>query len=145
MKTIKFILISFFILGFSFQSCSSDDDNSIDPEYQIVGTWKVSDVKQNGLSIYSLLQIVAPCPLENKYIFSADHTLKIETFEEGTISQNCVVGEDQHGTWSKEGAMYYVSFEGETSNSEVNFINDSQFITSLEFEGEEVEVEMTRQ
>lgn len=144
MKNLKLLVLPLLIFGALLSSCSSDDDKGVDEEYQIVGTWKVSDIKQNGLSIYAMLQMVAPCPLENIYIFASDHSIKIETFEEGIVSQNCVEGEVQFGTWSKEGSTYSASFLGETTQSEVTFINNNNFTANVEFEGEEVEVKMTR-
>lgn len=144
MKNLKFLILPLLVLCLFANSCSSDD-NSNDNVDKIVGTWKVTDVWQNGVSVYVLLQMVAPCPLENKYILANDYSMKIETFEPVGETDACISGEIQNGNWSKEGSTYFVSFEGQTMNSEVEFLDNNNFTTTIEVEGEQAKVKLTRQ
>ena len=144
MKNLKFLILPLLVLGLFATSCSSDDDSN-DNVDTIVGTWKVTDVWQNGVSVYALLQMVAPCPLENKYILANDYSMKVETFETVGETNECTPGETQNGNWSKEGSTYFVSFEGQTTNSEVDFLDNNNFTTTIEVEGEQAKVKLTRQ
>jgi hypothetical protein len=144
MKNLKFLILPLLVLCLFANSCSSDD-NSNDNVDTIVGTWKVTDVWQNGVSVYILLQMVAPCPLKNKYILANDYSMKVETFETVGETNECTPGETQNGNWSKDGSTYYVSFEGQTTNTEVEFLDNNNFTTIIEVEGEQAKVKLTRQ
>ena len=135
------------LIGFLAVSCNNDDDSSDGNVDVIVGTWKVSDVWMDSVSVYDQLLEVAYCPLQNEYNFMNDYTLQIDTFEEGITPENCVPGTAQTGSWSVANNIYSVTFDdtGETSSSPVAFQNDNTFTTETTFEGQHVVMEFTRQ
>ena len=126
-------------------SCSDDDDSSNGNSDSIVGTWKVTNAWQNDESIYAQLLVVAYCPLQNEYNFLNDHSLRVDTFEEGDAPMNCVEGETQTGSWSVENGVYSVNINDETSSTTVDFSDANHFTTELDFEGQVVKLEFTRQ
>ena len=144
MNRLKFLFIPLLIAGFFAMSCSSDDDagdeNHVD---LIVGTWKITDVWVGGQSVYAIIMMTNPCVLESKVILENDFNARVEMVESNDAG-GCVAGEVQHGTWSKEGSTYYISSEGQTSSSEVEFLDDNNFTFMLEFEGQEAKLKMTR-
>lgn len=145
MKKFLLLFLPLIFIGLTTIACNSDDDSgtpsNVDP---IVGTWKVSDVQVGGQSVYAVLLLTNPCPLQNLYQLNNDFSVNVETFEADT-NGNCVAGEPQSGTWSKEGSTYYISAYGQTGNSEVEFIDDNNFTFNTEMEGQQAKVKMTRQ
>jgi len=144
MKNLKLMLVPMLLLGMLSFSCSSDDDSSNNMDV-IVGEWKISDVKIDGESVYAELVLLNPCPFQNQYHFRNDFSIQINTFEENSETGNCVAGEVQNGTWSKSGNVYSVSINNETNSSTANFIDDNNFTTQTEFEGQPVELKFTKQ
>lgn len=147
MKKLKLLLIPFLFLSLFSTSCNNDDDggagdSNADP---IVGTWKITDIWVNGQSVYAILMVTDPCPLETKFIFENDFTARVEPYQSDAGSGDCVAGEVQNGSWSKEGSVYYISAEGQTANSEVEFLDDNNFTVMYEFEGQPAKVKLTRQ
>ncbi|MFA7616668.1 MAG: lipocalin family protein [Moheibacter sp.] len=146
MKSLKFFILPLILIGMFGVSCSSDDDSGQGDNVDlIVGTWKITDVWMGGQSVYALIQMTNPCPLQNKFIFENNFSARIETFVSDENGGDCVADEVQNGNWSKEGSTYYVSSEGQTAQSEVEFLDNNNFTLMIEFEGESVKVKLTRQ
>lgn len=146
MKKMKFLILPLILIGLIGVSCSSDDDSGQDNNVDlIVGTWKITDVWIGGQSVYELIQMTNPCPLQNKFIFGNDFSVRVETFVSDDTGNGCVPDEVQNGNWSKEGSTYYVSSEGQTTQSEVEFLDDNNFTLIVEFEGESAKFKLTRQ
>lgn len=144
MKNLKLMLVPILLLGMFTFSCSGDDDSSNNVDV-IVGDWKISDVRIDGESVYDQLLLLNPCPFQNEYNFRNDFTIQIDAFEENADTGNCVLAEVQNGAWSKSGNVYTVSINGDTSSSTANFIDDNNFTTQTEFEGQPVELKFTKQ
>lgn len=144
MKNLKLMFIPMLVLGMFTFSCSSDDDSSNNVDV-IVGDWKISDVKIDGESVYAQLILLNPCPFQNQFNFKNDFTIQITTFEENSSTGNCEAAEIQNGAWSKAGNVYTVSINGNTDSSTANFIDDNNFTTQTEFEGQPVELKFTKQ
>lgn len=146
MKQFKFVFLTLFLLGLALNSCKSDDDTSQTPNVDlIVGTWKITDVWVGGESVYVLILLSNPCPLQSKFIFDNDFSVMVETVVEDETTGSCIPGEVQQGSWSKEGTTYYFHAEGETASSEVEFLDDNNFTFIAEIEGETAKVKLTRQ
>ncbi|MBW7870034.1 MAG: lipocalin family protein [Flavobacteriia bacterium] len=146
MKSLKFLILPLFLIGIFGVSCSSDDDSGQGENVDlIVGTWKITDVWMGGQSVYALIQMTNPCPLQTKFIFENDFSVRVETFVAADSGDGCVPDEVQNGNWSKEGSTYYVSSEGQTAHSEVEFLDNNNFTLMIEFEGESAKVKLTRQ
>lgn len=146
MKGLKFLILPLILIGIFGVSCSSDDDSGQGDNVDlIVGTWKMTDVWMGGQSVYALIQLSNPCPLQNKFIFENNFSVRVETFVSADSGGGCVADEIQNGNWSKEGSTYYVSSEGQTAQSEVEFLDNNNFTLMIEFEGESVKVKLTRQ
>lgn len=145
MKNLKLMMLPLILFGLMAVSCSDDDDSSNGNSDSIVGTWKVTDAWQNGESMYDQLLLVAYCSLQNEYNFLNDNSLRIDTFIEGDAPMNCVEGETQTGSWSEEDGVYSVNINDETSSTTVDFSDTNHFTTELDFEGQIVKLEFTRQ
>lgn len=146
MKNLKFF-IPLLILGLFSTSCNNDDDDNsgggnVD---QIVGIWKITDIWVGGQSVYAIIQMTDPCPLESKFIFNDDYSAQINTREADQNSGNCIDGEVQNGTWSKEGNTYFISAEGQSANSQVEFLDANNFTFMYEFEGQQAKIKLSRQ
>lgn len=147
MKKLRFMMLPILLLGILTASCNNDDDSSGSGDDVIVGTWKISNVWVGEESIYDELLSTNFCAMQNLYNFMADNSLEIDTFEEGITPENCVIGVQQTGSWSKNNNVYTVTFDdsGETSSSVVEFQNNNKFTTQTTFQGQNVLLEFSRQ
>lgn len=88
------------ILGIFMITCSSSDDNNLDP---IIGVWKMTkevEVYSNG---QEEVYVPSICELKNRYTFRENKTLYFTNFPESN-DPNCeeqIGGLYQSGTWEK--------------------------------------------
>lgn len=147
MKKVKAIF-SIFLLSILVASCSSDDGGDRNDVDRIVGLWKVTDVRANGISIYDYInEGETACFLQTEVQFNNDHSILMQTYTINPVNEDlgCVELPEQEGTWSKENNVYSFTVEGETSSQELNFADDNHFTFTSEMEGLQYEVVFGRQ
>ena len=144
-------MFSILMMGLFVISCSNDDDSSDNNNVdRIVGTWKVSDVKLNGLSVYFVLSQMqeAACILETEIQANNDYTAVIKTYMQNPDSTNidCLAGPEETGTWTKqEDDTYIVSYNGQEASQEIDFNGNNEFDIVYMMEGEPYVVTFERQ
>ena len=87
-------------LGLGMVSCSSDDDGN-QPQFSIIGTWKVTEKYVDG----NIQDISDDCIYNGTIKFINGGTYVEDVFEE-TEEQPCSLVETIGGTWSKSGNNY---------------------------------------
>lgn len=144
MKNLRFILLPLIFLGLLTGSCKSDDDNSNNVD-RIVGSWEITDVKANGVSVYDLIvNTTQGCFLQTTLHFRNDYTFTANPFEVNDIGA-CVSVAEKTGVWEKSGDVYTYAFEGESSSSQtVTFVNNNQFFYAFTADNVNYEVYLSR-
>ena len=125
------LLIPLFLLAFGLNSCNSDDDSTNNVDV-LVGSWKITDIKTGGMSVYDILMgMPEGCFLNSKVHFYNDFTMKINPYE--VVNETCVLQPDQMGNWSRNGDTYSYTLQGETTDSvSLNFVNNNQFFYTVD-------------
>lgn len=127
-KLLGLLLVIGFGLGFI--GCSSDDDGPNEPEFSIVGTWKVTGKLINGVT----QDISGVCEYKGNVKFVSGGIFVEDVWGE-TTDHPCHLMETIGGTWEKNGDSYKVivtteGFESilpETFTPEVQSGNLNQF------------------
>lgn len=109
----KLVLLMFaFMMSLAFVSCSSDDDSDGQPQFNIVGTWKVTAqyINNNQQDISDI------CAFKGnvKFINGGTFTEDVWTEEEGVA---CHLDETIGGTWIKNGNSYSVNITSQGGES----------------------------
>lgn len=91
-------------MSLGLMSCSSDDDSSNEPQFTIVGTWKVTAQYINNVP----QDISDVCAFKGnvKFISGGTYTEDVWTEEEGVA---CHLDETIGGTWTKNGNSYNIT------------------------------------
>lgn len=101
MKKIHY-LIFVLVTVFGTISCSSDDDSSSNqPQFSIVGTWKVTQQIINGVQ----QDVEAMCSFKGNVKFVNGGTY-VEDIYNLNSENACVLSETIGGTWEKHGDSY---------------------------------------
>jgi len=145
-KVFALMLISF--LGFGLVSCNSDDDGNNEPEFSIVGTWKVTEKYINN----EIQDISGECVYNGNIKFINGGTYVEDIYME-TDDVPCSLVETIGGTWSKSGNNYtlhittqgYESMMPETFTAEVEGTDFNHFEISETSLGTTTTLVFTRQ
>lgn len=118
MKKIHYLIFAL-IIAISTISCSSDDDSpNNEPQFSIVGTWKVTQQFINGVQ-----QDIEPiCNFKGNVKFVNGGTY-VEDIYALNSSNSCVLSETIGGTWEKHGDSYKINVSegGDLSILPLNF------------------------
>ena len=103
MKKVIFLMLAM-TMSLGLMSCSSDDDNSSnEPQFTIVGTWKVTQLFINGVEG----NVADYCSYRGTFQFINPGTFVENGYElDGT---NCMAMETAAGNWVKSGNSYTIS------------------------------------
>lgn len=135
----KILWISFLLVTSALvASCSNDDESgNNDNVDSIVGSWKVSDIKVGGFSVYDVIvDTEAACFLETSYQFNYDHTLIVRSFIQNPESEtiDCIAAPEQTGEWSKSGEVYTITVGEESVSETIEFSDYNSFIMTYEMD-----------
>ncbi|WP_143736318.1 lipocalin-like domain-containing protein [Moheibacter sediminis] len=103
MKKVIFLMLAI-TMSLGLISCSSDDDNtSNEPQFNIVGTWKVTQIFINGVES----DVNNYCSYRGTFQFINPNTFVENGFE--LVENNCTAKETAAGTWTKSGNSYTIA------------------------------------
>lgn len=106
-----FALLFALSIGLGIISCSSDDDGPAEPQFTIVGTWKVTQVYINNVEF----DVNEYCPYKGTFQFVNPSTYVENGFTQ--VDTNCVANEPIGGTWAKNGNNYTLSLPAGTTST----------------------------
>lgn len=103
MKKVIFLMLAM-TMSLGMISCSSDDDTgNNEPQFSIVGTWKVSQIFINGVES----DVDNYCSYRGTFQFINPSTFVENGFE--LIDEVCTAKETAAGTWTKSGNSYTIT------------------------------------
>lgn len=102
-----------FMMAFGMFSCNSDDDGKAnnEPQFTIVGTWKVTRIFINDVEH----NVSDYCPYNGKFQFINGGTYVENPYK--LDGANCVSAEAVGGTWTKNANLYTITLNGNATSS----------------------------
>lgn len=102
MKKVIFLMLAM-TMSLGLMSCSSDDDSGNEPQFSIVGTWKVTKIFINGVES----DVDDYCSYRGTFQFINPSTFVENGFE--LVDDVCTAKETAAGTWTKTGNSYTIA------------------------------------
>lgn len=103
MKKVIFLMLAM-TMSLGLVSCSSDDDStSNEPQFSIVGVWKVSQIFINGVES----NVNDYCSYRGTFQFINPNTFVENGFE--LVDGTCTAKEPSAGIWTKSGNSYTIA------------------------------------
>lgn len=102
MKKVIFLMLAM-TMSLGLMSCSSDDDSGNEPQFSIVGTWKVTQIFINGVES----DVDDYCSYRGTFQFINPSTFVENGFE--LVDDVCTAKETAAGTWTKTGNSYTIA------------------------------------
>lgn len=102
MKKVIFLMLAM-TMSLGLMSCSSDDDSGNEPQFSIVGTWKVTQIFINGVES----DVDDYCSYRGTFQFINPSTFVENGFE--LVDDVCTAKETAAGIWTKTGNSYTIA------------------------------------
>lgn len=141
MKRLK-VLLPLLMLGLISFSCNDDEVET--PTQKIVGSWKVTDVKADDVSIYDEILTENPCFPDNKITFQDGGSYVEELFAKNQDTGNCESDGVDTGNWTVSDTQISTTVDGLTETGEIEFVNDNKAVITIVSEVGVHKTELTR-